>query len=82
MGGLQGDVRRRTSPNFVGRTRETSMGDDEDIDWSLATYEGLRRQQHREFRALTLREKIRVLEETADVVRVFAARAAARRTPP
>lgn len=58
------------------------MGDDADIDWSLATYEGLRRQQHREFRALTLREKIRILEEMAEVTGVFAARAAARRTPP
>ena len=58
------------------------MGDDADIDWSLATFEGLRRQQHGEFRALSLREKIRILEETADVARVFAARAAARRPPP
>lgn len=47
----------------------------EEIDWTLATWEGSRRQQHREFLALSLREKIQVLEDLGEVARVLAPRA-------
>ncbi|MSR06794.1 MAG: hypothetical protein EXR93_07005 [Gemmatimonadetes bacterium] len=43
-------------------------------DWSLATWEGNRRQQHREFLVLSFREKVKVVEHLADVARFFAAR--------
>jgi len=39
----------------------------ESIDWSLTTYEGNRRRQHAEFRALTLREKLLRIEELGEV---------------
>ncbi len=34
----------------------------DDIDWSLTTWEGNRRIQHREFLALSFREKLDVIE--------------------
>lgn len=45
----------------------------EEIDWTLATWEGTRRRQHREFRALSFREKVRVLEQLDEVARALAA---------
>jgi len=39
----------------------------EEIDWSLTTWEGSRRQQHREFLVLSFREKLAVLEDFAEV---------------
>ncbi len=39
------------------------------IDWSLTTWKGSRRQQHREFLELTFREKLRTLEEMCDHAR-------------
>ena len=56
------------SPNCVRWTREASVSDEGSIDWSLATFEGVRRMQQAEFRALPLREKIRILEEMQQVV--------------
>ena len=32
-------------------------------DWSMASWEGHRRQQHREFQALPLREKLAIVEQ-------------------
>lgn len=40
----------------------------EEIDWSLCTWEGNRRLQHREFRRLTFREKLEALEELGRLV--------------
>lgn len=45
----------------------------DDIDWSLTTWEGSRREQHRRFYALTLREKILELEAMGDVAELFGA---------
>ena len=46
--------------------------------WRLGTWEGNRRRQHEEFRALPLREKIAVIEQLAEVTALFAARRRAR----
>ena len=40
---------------------------DEEIDWSLTSFEGLRRHQAREFLALPLREKILVIERMCEL---------------
>ena len=47
-------------------------------DWSLATWEGNRLQQHRDFLALPFREKLRVLEHLGEVASFFAERRKAR----
>ena len=39
----------------------------DEIDWTLTTWEGNRRRQHEEFRALTLREKLAVVEQMGEV---------------
>jgi hypothetical protein len=44
------------------------------VDWSLTTYEGNRRRQHQEFRALSFREKLKRIEEMEAVAEHFAAR--------
>jgi hypothetical protein len=48
------------------------------VDWRLTTFEGNRRRQHEEFRALPLSEKLARVEEMADVVRHFTAQRQAR----
>lgn len=50
------------------------MNDDDkaSVDWSLASFEGLRRRQRADFRALTLAEKILVLEQMQEVVDALA----------
>ncbi|MGH6691048.1 MAG: hypothetical protein ACREF4_10265 [Gammaproteobacteria bacterium] len=50
----------------------------DDAVWRLGTWEGNRRRQHEEFRALPLREKIAVIEQLAEVTELFAARRRAR----
>ncbi len=47
----------------------TKIGDD--IDWSLTTWEGARRQQLRRALRLTLRERLQGVEDMADLVRYF-----------
>lgn len=37
------------------------------IDWSLATFDGVRAAQHREFAALSFREKLIRLEQMAEI---------------
>jgi hypothetical protein len=44
------------------------------IDWSLTTYEGNRRRQHEEFRALPLREKLARIEQMEAVAEHFSSR--------
>ena len=39
------------------------------IDWSLTTWKGSRRQQHREFLALSFARKLECVEELADMAR-------------
>ena len=46
----------------------------DDAVWRLGTWDGNRRRQHEEFRALPLREKIAVIEQLAEVTALFAAR--------
>lgn len=53
----------------------------EEVDWNLTTWEGNRRQQHREFLALSFREKLGVIEELGEVVSFFAQRRQARGLP-
>ncbi len=50
-------------------------------DWSVATWEGSRRRQHRDFLALSFSEKLVVIEELADLARFFAERREARGLP-
>lgn len=44
------------------------------IDWSLTTFEGNRRRQHEEFRALPLREKLARIEQMEAVAEHFSSR--------
>ena len=46
----------------------------DDRDWKLATWEGQRLAQMQEFHALPFTEKVRIIEEMADLAREFAAR--------
>jgi hypothetical protein len=43
----------------------------DDIDWSLTTWEGARREQVRRAAALTLRERLQSLEDMAEVAERF-----------
>lgn len=45
--------------------------DEAKIDWSLCSWEGSRRAQHRAFLALSLREKLEAVEEMTDLARHF-----------
>ena len=47
-------------------------------DWTLATWAGNRLAQHREFQALTFREKLRTIEQLGEVTEFFAGRAMLR----
>ena len=47
-------------------------------DWSLATWEGLRSARHREFQALSFRDKLQVIENLGEVTEYFALRAKKR----
>lgn len=42
-----------------------------DIDWSLTTWEGSRRAQLRHWLSLTLRERLKAVEEMDDLARHF-----------
>ncbi|MEX0692641.1 MAG: hypothetical protein WD043_12445 [Gemmatimonadales bacterium] len=50
----------------------------ESIDWRLATWDGLRRQQAREYRALPLRDKVALLEHMGELTAYWAERRRAR----
>jgi hypothetical protein len=54
----------------------------EPTDWSLVTFEGLRRAQHEAFRALSFREKLLRLEEMDEVAKQLAAQAPSPVRPP
>lgn len=51
------------------------------IDWGSASWEGHRRRQHREFRALSFREKLVIIEQLDETVAFFAERRRARGLP-
>jgi hypothetical protein len=51
----------------------------DEIDWTVATWEGNRRRQHEEFRALTLRDKLSIIEQMGEVAAVFSHRAETER---
>lgn len=53
----------------------------DEVDWSLTTWSGSRRQQHRDFLALSFREKIEIIEQLSDVGRFFIERRRARGLP-
>ncbi|HEX7060951.1 MAG TPA: hypothetical protein VF200_03225 [Woeseiaceae bacterium] len=44
-----------------------------DIDWSLTTWEGSRRAQMRHWMSLTLRERLKAVDEMDEVARHFEA---------
>ena len=50
-------------------------------DWSDASWEGHRRRQHRDFQALTFREKLAIIEQLGEVAAFFAERREARGLP-
>jgi hypothetical protein len=54
----------------------------EPTDWSLVTFEGLRRAQHEAFRALSFREKLLRLEEMDEVAKQLAAQIPAQALAP
>jgi hypothetical protein len=41
------------------------------IDWTLTTFDGNRIRQHREFMALSFREKMLVIEQLSEVSQMF-----------
>lgn len=49
----------------------------DEVDWSVTTWQGNRLRQHREFLALPLRDKLRMIEQMAEVARAFPAKPAA-----
>lgn len=57
------------SPNWKHCTGASQMPDD--IDWSLTTFEGLRRKQREEFAALSFAEKLERIEQMNEIVEVF-----------
>jgi len=54
----------------------------DEIDWSVTTYQGNRRRQHEEFRALPFREKLRRIEQSGEVAGFFASQRAAAQAQP
>lgn len=52
-----------------------------EADWTLATWEGSRRQQHREFAALSFRRKLEVIEQLGEAAAFFAEWRLARGLP-
>lgn len=44
----------------------------DEINWSLTTWEGSRRAQHRKFLALSFRERLEVMEQSGEVMTLFA----------
>ena len=53
----------------------------DDPVWRFGTWEGNRRRQHEEFRALPLRDKIAIIEQLGEVTALFAARRRVRGLP-
>lgn len=53
----------------------------DEIDWSVTTFEGNRRRLHREFHALTFRQKLEIIEQLGEVAAFFAERRRARGLP-
>ncbi len=53
----------------------------DDFDWSVATWEGNRRQQHLEFLRLPFRRKLEIIEQLGEVSMFFAERRRARGLP-
>ena len=51
-------------------------------DWTAATFAGNRRRQHEEFRALSFRDKLLVLEQLAEVAEYFQSRRRRRAASP
>ena len=51
------------------------------IDWGVTSWEGHRRRQHQDFRALPLRDKLVVIEQLGEVAAFFAERRRARGLP-
>ncbi len=50
---------------------KTLRVNEEAIDWSLCTWEGARREQHRRYNQLSFRKKMESLEEMCDLGRRF-----------
>lgn len=53
----------------------------DDVDWSLTTWEGNRRRQHRDFLKLSFREKLEVVEHLGEVAAFFLECHRARKVP-
>ncbi|MBL8887742.1 MAG: hypothetical protein JNK16_13875 [Phycisphaerales bacterium] len=53
----------------------------EEIDWSLTTFEGLRRKQRLEFVALSFEEKLERLEQMSEIAEMFEANRQVERNP-
>lgn len=51
------------------------------VDWGVAGWEGHRRRQHQEFRALTFREKLEIIDQLGEVSAFFTERRRARGLP-
>ncbi len=53
----------------------------DEVDWSLATFKGIRRRHRERFAALSFREKMLVVEQLAEVAEHFALRRRGRPEP-
>ena len=51
------------------------------IDWTLTTWKGSRLQQHREFYALPLRQKLEIVDGFRDLARLFQGQRERRNLP-
>ncbi len=54
------------------KTKITMSKQDDEIDWSLTTWEGSRRETLRRWCKLNVRERLQTLEEMCDLARQFA----------
>ncbi len=66
----------QTLPSYGCCTMTGKEG--QEIDWSLGTWEGSRRAQHRTYLELPFRAKLEALEEMGELVQRVAKRRAAR----
>jgi len=50
---------------------EPEKKSESEIDWSLTTFEGVRRKHHEKFMAQSLREKIQALEDMEELIKAL-----------
>lgn len=71
-------VSRRIWPTLTSCAAPPGAGQLADADWSAATWDGSRREQHLAFRRLLFADKLRVIEDLAATADLFLSRRTAR----